>query len=218
MEFRQNFFHYADFFLDFQDENGAWNYQFDWFESESPWSSALAQARGASVMLRAWLLSRQEQYRQSALKALELFTLPIEQGGYLARFPFESVDYFEEYPKSPHCVLNGFMACILGLFEVKTWLHEYENLFQQALCSLEHLLPHFTLPNWTCYDLDERNGMKNYNSPRYHQLIISYLSIISAFDKTPVFSSYLKTWESQQRVKNKAIATVKKLKRKLMYK
>lgn len=216
--YKKHFLHYADYFYSIQKSNGTWDYEFDWFESKKPWGSALAQSRGASLMLRAWILTNDDKYKLSAINAYKQFHLDIHDGGYLAKFFDEDIFYFEEYPKAPSAVLNGFMACLLGLWEMNTWLDEFNPLYQRAIATLEKMLPYYTTKNWTLYDLDHRNGQKNLNSPRYHLLIISYLSLLTLIHPSSIFKKYLELWQAQYTIVNRFHAVSCKIKRKIFYK
>lgn len=175
------FFKYADYFADRQTAEGLWTYDFTWFGSQAPWASALAQARGASVMLRAWLQSKNAKYCVAAKKALEKFLQPTSLGGFSHVFQQENCVYFEEYPKTPSGVINGFMAALMSIWELSFWLKEpwLNELWQQGLNSLEKMLPYYSTGWWSLYDLDNSPGLANVNSPRYHALEIHYLEILS---------------------------------------
>ena len=115
---------YAEYFLRTQTDDGLWSYNFDWYGSKAPWHSALAQARGASVMLRAWMLNHDARYLAAAKHALSKFSVPTAQGGFLHIFSAENCAYFEEYPHTPTGVINGFMSCLMNIWELNYWLKE----------------------------------------------------------------------------------------------
>ena len=183
----QKFWHYADYFVANQTQDGLWNYEFDWFAAKAPWHSALAQARGASVMLRAWLQSNNSIYLIAAKNALKNFTLPTAEGGFLHIFTRANCPYFEEYPAMPTGVINGFMAALMSIWELHYWLREQwlEDLWQQGINSLQAMLPHYSNGWWSLYDLDNQSPLKNVNSPRYHLLEIHYLQILSVLSGSP---------------------------------
>ncbi len=187
-DYLKKFFHYAHFFLLRQKENGVWSYDFDWFASKAPWGSALAQARGASVMLRAWLHSKEARYATAIENAFALFSVSIRDGGFLHLFKPGNCQYFEEYPCTPTGVMNGFMASLISLWEVsywtkKTWL---QDLWHQGVQSLEKMLPWYSTGWWSLYDRDPNTPIANVNSPRYHLLEIHYLQILSTLTRSAV--------------------------------
>ena len=176
----KKFWHYVNYFLEHQTAEGLWPYNFDWYEAKAPWYSALSQARGASVMLRAWLHSKDTAYLNAAKLALRNFNQPITSNGFLHFFPINNCPYFEEYPNIPSGVINGFMAALISIWEMNYWLQEtwLEELWQKGLHSLEMMLPYYTTGWWSLYDLDERSPVVNVNSPRYHLLEINYLQTL----------------------------------------
>jgi len=213
------FLYYAEYFVQRQTPDGDWFYQFDWYGSKAPWSSALAQSRGASVMLRAGLHTGERRYFRAAVLALSKFDKPVEEGGYLSYFRPEKTPYFEEYPKEPSAALNGFMAALFGPWEVMVWLRNShaESLWRLGIESLQRMLGYYTLSWWTVYDFDPQSPVLNVHSPRYHSLVIEYLKILNAISPNKVFSHYLKTWVKQNRASNKAAAIAYKLYRKVVY-
>jgi len=218
---KEKFFHYANYFLKMQSGEGDWSYHFDWFAAKAPWSSALAQARGASVMLRAWLLSKNDQYRNAALNALKKFTVPIQEGGFLHWFAAGNCHYFEEYPAIPTGVINGFMSSLMNIWELQYWTKEKNclELWQQGIDSLEKMLPFYSIGWWSLYDRDEKSPVANVNSPRYHFLEIQYLkvlSILSGSDK--IKKEYLNRQAQYNNLFFRKRALLQKLVRKIIYK
>lgn len=182
------FFKYADYFAKRQTTEGLWTYHFDWFGSKAPWASALAQARGASVMLRAGMQSQNSTYYDLAKKSLIKFLQPTAVGGFSHPFKSENCFYYEEYPQTPSGVINGFMAALMSIWELQYWLKEswLHHLWQQGLASLEKMLPYYSTGWWSLYDLDYYKGLPNINSPRYHLLEINYLKVLSILSDSPI--------------------------------
>lgn len=202
------FIHYADYFADRQTPAGDWRYGFDWYGSRAGWTSALAQSRGASVMLRAARITRDDSYLARSRLALARFETPVSAGGYLATMEVggRTVQYLEEYPQEPTAVLNGFIAGLFALFEVGLWLDDEGSTrqFSARLDDLEAILPLYSHGDWSLYSLDQRRGWLNYDSPHYHALTTNYLAVIAAID--PVlsgrFQAALTTWREQQTTLN----------------
>ena len=178
---RDVFLRYAAWFAHRQTAQGLWEYEFDWFEAKAPWSSALAQARGASVMARALSLTGDEAYREHALAAFRSFAVPIEEGGFLHVFSREACVYFEEYPPIPTGVINGFMSALISLWDVNRLLEapSLVSLWETGIASLEKMLPYYSTGWWSLYDLDAASPVRNVNSPRYHWLECQYLQVLA---------------------------------------
>lgn len=214
---REAFLHYASYFAQRQTATGDWTYDFDWFRSSAGWTSALAQARGASVMIRAARLTGDATFAKRALRSMSRFGTPLERGGYLATLPGRDgpLVYFEEYPQEPTAVLNGFLAALFGLYEVATWLGDAaaDRLFTTGLDSLEEMIPRYLVRNWSLYSLDRRGGRLNYDSPHYHELTTNYLSVIAAIDPAggDRFSPALGTYRRQGTAANAVRYTIAKV-------
>ncbi|MDZ4674817.1 MAG: D-glucuronyl C5-epimerase family protein [Gemmatimonadota bacterium] len=210
----------ADWFQRDQTDHGRWLYRFDWHRSTAPWTSALAQMRGASVMLRAWQLTGEDRYRAAALLAAEPLYLDLADGGMRSIHPSAAVAYFEEYPAEPTAVLNGFMASLFGLFELATWLHDRrasEHL-ESGYAALETMLPHYCHRGWTLYDLDPASPFPNPNSPRYHRLVADYLRVLASISGRPGLAEWRDRWIAMDTAPNRARAVVGKTLRKVRYK
>lgn len=205
--------------LERQDHLGRWPYSFGWYGSPDPWFSALAQSRGASVMLRAWLLTHDVRFRDSALRAISLFGKRTTEGGFLAFHRQSGAQYFEEYPYSESAVLNGFIASLFGLFEVHRWLGDEEagSHFRMGLSSLEQMLPTYTTRLWSLYDHDQSSPMQNPHSPRYHRMVIGYLQILEILSGNEIIKQYRLEWEKRDRLANRAVAITQKLIKKIVH-
>jgi hypothetical protein len=218
-EFRRRFLYYADFFLARQTQDGDWLYEFDWYESRAPWSSALAQARGASVMLRAERLTHADAFGSAAKRALSRFNTPLEQGGYLACFAPAKCRYFEEYPKQRNVTINGFMASLFGLFEVGHFLDDAaaRMLWEDGAAALELMLPYFETSRWTTYDFDAAHVKGNPHSPYYHRMCVNYLNVLSQLSGRPGILGAYHRWRGRDRPVNRALALAAKARHKLAY-
>lgn len=217
----KKFWHYAEYFLHNQTKEGLWEYNFDWYGSKAPWHSALAQARGASVMLRAWKHSNNTVYLAAAKEALKKFQVPISEGGFLHVFSPRQCNYFEEYPHTPTGVINGFMAALISIWELKFWAAEawLDELWEVGIRSLETMLPCYSTGWWSLYDLDSNTPIANVNSPRYHLLEIHYLQVLSILSESPVIiSEYNKRVAQYSSLFTRLRAFCLKLTRKIIYK
>ncbi len=192
----ERFLQVAGYWRERQSANGLFPYMFDWHESKAPWASALAQARGASVMLRAWMGSGDERFLDSARGSVEMFEVPLEEGGFGAVHPVTGTPYFEEYPKAPTAVMNGFLSTVFGLWELGHWADDAraKRLFATACDSLERVLPVYTTDWWTLYDLRESQGRRNVQSPFYHSMVTEYMKVLCQLDGREAFASVLGRW------------------------
>lgn len=125
----------ADWLVDNQRSDGAWEYRFDWYvESaddalEAPWISGLAQGQALSVLARAHRLTGDERYLTAGRLALRPYRLPVAQGGVLR--DWGGLPFYEEYPtERPSLVLNGYLFQLVGLHE---WYEETGDLDAESL-------------------------------------------------------------------------------------
>ncbi|WP_172448421.1 D-glucuronyl C5-epimerase family protein [Caulobacter mirabilis] len=216
---RDQFLHYAAYFRDRQTEQGDFNYEFDWAGWKAPWTSALAQSRGVSVMLRAYLLTQDETFAVAARRGLSKFSVQISDGGYLGISNETGCPYFEEYPPRPSAVINGFMAAAIAPWEVARWLGDEKaaELAAMAKQSIEKMLPHYTTSWWTLYDHNPETPFPNYHSPRYQIMCVGYLKALSRMFRSEEIARHAAIWEKQLTPLNKARATVLKFVRKAVY-
>jgi len=213
------FLRHARYFRKLQNATGDFPYEFEWFENKVPWFSALAQSRGASVMLRAYLMTGEKAYAASASAALSRFGAPCESGGFAATFPLTRLAYFEEYPQQKNAVINGFMASLFGLYEAKEWLGDRnaERLWKQGVHSLEAMLPFYTLPWWSLYDRSGPDAGRNLHSPRYKTMVVGYLAVLAALTGSEILAAYHAKWAAMNVLPNRLAAYGLKFVRKLRY-
>lgn len=219
--YSKKFWRYASYFLSSQSQDGLWGYHFDWYGSKAPWYSALAQSRGASVMLRAWLLSHEQHYLDAAKLALAKFSVPTSAGGFLHTFKPTQSAYFEEYPLTPTGVINGFMASLLSVWELRYWTEEkwLDDLWHLGISSLQSMLPHYSNGWWSLYDLDANTPLPNVNSPRYHLLEMNYLQILSILsDNSALKNEHEKRVMQYRHTASRLRALCLKSIRKILYK
>lgn len=216
----EQFLFYARYFRDRQTENGDFAYLFDYgAHLRAPWFSPLAQSRGASVMLRAYLITEDASFREAALKALHKFRTPISAGGCLGYAARTGSPYFEEYPPDPTEVINGFMAAAIGPWELARFLNAPDGVELAALAktSLEKMLPEFTLTWWSLYDQNRRDTFPNYHSSRYHKMCIGYLQVLALMFESETIDDHARIWSSQFTLASRVRATALKFTRKSLY-
>lgn len=217
---RDRFLALAHHFADDQAEDGAWWYRFAWHRSPSPWSSALAQMRGASVMVRAARVSGDARFAHAAIAAARPLALDLASGGMRAIHPVAGVPYVEEYPAEPTAVLNGYLAALFGLFELGLWLEHIPSSqrFSEGMDAVEAILPCYLHRGWTLYDLDPASPFPNPNSPRYHRLVGDYLTVLAAISGRPAIAGWRDRWRAMDTLARRLRALALKAARKIRYK
>jgi hypothetical protein len=200
------FFAQANWLVENIDSIGAWYIQHDKKASnytlKGPWSSALAQGFGISVLVRAYRLSGDEQYIVAARKALIPFQKDIQEGGIAATTEFGI--FYEEYPfkDNPTHVLNGFMYSLFALYD----LYQIDNneiakkLFDEGIATLTVILPQYDLDHWSRYDLNEKIGIREhwgYASPWYQKLHFVQLDALYRLTGEKIFKTYADKFQTQ---------------------
>jgi heparosan-N-sulfate-glucuronate 5-epimerase len=243
---RRKFFLAADWLCSHLEQNAhglaVWNHHFDWEYRDplkAPWYSALAQAQGVSVLVRAHQLQNEQihnekdagdqRYLEAAKRALASFYQPIDNGG--VAFTDQSGDlWFEEYIVSPPThILNGFIWAMWGIYDY--WLATKDNsaqeLFSRAVRTLLHNLDRYDLGFWSLY---EQSGTRlpMVASPFYHRLHIVQLRVMHLLTasgtvglgstQNETFSRVADRWESYAASRaNRARALCYKSTFKLLY-
>lgn len=187
-----------------QDEKGRWN-NFAHYCPETPYGS-MAQGEAASLMIRAYVHTKEQKYLDAAKRALDFMLLPLEDGGttkyvdddaYLMEYTFKGM------------VLNGSIFSWWGLYDFVLATGDngkYMEAMDKILKSLIKVLPLYKCTYWSMYSEDGLIA-----SPFYHNLHVAQMQAMYQLTGEPVFDQYAKRWERQQ--KNpfcKSLAFVKK--------
>ena len=187
-----------------QDEKGRWN-NFSHYCPETPYGS-MAQGEAASLLIRAYVRTKEQKYLDAAKRALDFMLLPLEDGGttkyvaddaYLMEYTFKGM------------VLNGSIFSWWGLYDYVLDTGDngkYKDARDKILKSLIKVLPLFKCTYWSMYSEDGLIA-----SPFYHNLHVAQMQAMYQLTGEPIFDEYAKRWERQQ--KNpfcKGLAFVKK--------
>ena len=187
-----------------QDEKGRWN-NFSHYCPETPFGS-MAQGEAASLLIRAYVHTKEQKYLDAAKRALDFMLLPLEDGGttkyvdddaYLMEYTFKGM------------VLNGSIFSWWGLYDFVLATGDngkYMEAMDKILKSLIKVLPLYKCTYWSMYSEDGLIA-----SPFYHNLHVAQMQAMYQLTGEPIFDEYAKRWERQQ--KNpfcKGLAFVKK--------
>ncbi|XP_053319567.1 D-glucuronyl C5-epimerase [Spea bombifrons] len=203
------FFSASDWLLRNQDAKGGWPIMVtrklgEGFRALEPgWYSAMAQGQAISTLVRAYLLTKEQKYLDSALRATAPFKLPSEKHGVKAVF-MNKYDWYEEYPTTPSSfVLNGFIYSLIGLYDLKETAgeklgKEARQLFEKGMESLRAMLPLYDTGSGSIYDL--RHFMlgiaPNLARWDYHTTHINQIQLLSSVDGSPILKDYVKRWKT----------------------
>lgn len=201
------FYDAANWLLRHQDERGGWPIMVQRrlvagiMELPPGWYSAMGQGQAMSVLVRAYLDSKDEKYLLAAVDALKLFEVDSSQGGVRARF-MDRFDWYEEYPTTPSSfVLNGFIYSLLGLYDLKMTATgegkaQAERIYNSGMKSLKAMLGLYDSGAGTFYDLRHIITTMEPNRARwdYHTTHINQLLQLMVIDDDEIFKTTCQRW------------------------
>jgi len=191
----EEFLKAADWLLSSQDEQGGWDV-FGQLSMDviSPYS-AMAQGQAISVLLRAFLETKNEKYLTSTERALELMLLPVQKGG-TARYVGKDLFLEEVVTRDPNTILNGWIFAIFGLWDYALFSRKGEahEMLADTLATLERHLERYDRGWWSNYDW--RGAIA---SPFYHRLHIALFQALVELTGREVFGAVAKRWEGYAR-------------------
>ncbi len=201
------FYYAANWLVANQDDRGGWPILVKRYiangmlELPPGWYSAMAQGQAMSLLVRAYIRTKNKKYLNSALKGTHLYDVPSADGGVLAKFA-DKYNWYEEYPTTPSSfVLNGFIYSLLGLYDLRTVAPAQESfvadrLYTTGLDSLKKLLPLFDTGSGSIYDLRHYTLGVAPNLARwdYHTTHIQQLLLLSTIEDDPIFDTTAKRW------------------------
>lgn len=194
-EYKNRFMTVVKWSIENQQENGAWD-AFGWCDMEHPFSS-MAQSEGASLLCRAYIETKDENYLKYAKKALEFMLIPVEEGGTTYYDNDGKLISLEEAGKVK-TVMNGMIFSVWGLYDYLLCESDsnFDKKLSQAVKSLSGMLPQFDRGYWSNYDME-----KHITSPFYHLLHIEQLKVMEElfpgnnFGKyEKIFAKYNNSW------------------------
>ena len=148
-----------------------------------PWKSAFSQSRAISVLLRAWQLTGNDNYKKIAGDALIPFSLDITEGG-VSVDRSDGKTFYEEYVATrPTRVLDGHIFSLFGLQDyIRAVTQETDHanhnfakkLFEEGVEGLKAWLPEYDLGYWVRFNYCD---LPDY--PQFDPCTIGYLKLVS---------------------------------------
>ena len=178
-----------------QDASGGWRYPVPQprYDLASGWYSAMAQGLAMSVMLRAYDITGEQSYFDSAGAASALMLRPLGSGG-CTDYDEAGRPFLEEYPCAFPChILNGAMFALIGVRELEA--RTGGCVHAGAADRLMAQLADYDLGYWSRYDL-------RFSTPAtlsYHALHVSLLEATAVLFTNRAFSDTACRWRSYVR-------------------
>ena len=177
-----------------QSENGGWGWYFNHSfhggvlgDMYSGWYGAMTQGLGMSFLARMYAETGNESFKQSALDAMDLFDVHVDQGGVLRMY--DGQPWYEEYPTpdAGSFVLNGYIYALIGLHDLYSSFNSTKalELYTNGTNSLYSMIGLFDLGCSSSYDLVHHSvsgTAPNIARDGYHSLHTSLLSVMNVFE------------------------------------
>lgn len=172
--------------------------------------SSMAQAEGASVLLRAARLLGEAGYEGRARAAIDFMLRPIDEGG-TAAYEYGEL-FLEEYPQEPRrFVMNGWAFSLFGLYDISLVDASCSKPFEKSTRTLAAHLGDYDAGYWSYYDLERRIA-----SPAYHGLHITQMEEFAAATGMGEFASFAERLRGYQKSGlNRTRAVARKVSQKL---
>lgn len=180
----------ADWAVDNQEENGGW-VTFEYKNRQEPYS-AMAQGEAISMLIRAYIQTKNPKYLDSIEKAKKFMLRPISDGG-TTEYDEDDV-YFYEYTPGP-LILNGWIFSLWGLYDYCKYFKDVDtqNVLDMTLNSLKRKIKEFDMKYWSKYDSGNR-----ISSPFYHKLHIAQLNAMYDLFGESIYKEVADKWENYQ--------------------
>lgn len=181
----------AKWAVEHQQKDGGW-VAVPFGKFKSPYSS-MAQGEGISLLIRAYIVTQDEQILNAVHKAKEFLLKPVIEGG-TAEYCDGDV-YLYEYPQEP-LVLNGWIFSVWGLYDYCKYFDAAEDkkVLETTLNSLKKKLQNFDNQYWSTYDEGKRLA-----SPFYHKLHIAQLTVMHDLFGDLIYKEYAHKWQGYQK-------------------
>jgi heparosan-N-sulfate-glucuronate 5-epimerase len=180
LDSKQKFLNTAEWFMEHATDKGdysLWEYTFDWpyYDGfKAPYSSALAQARGIDVLIKAYDETGQEAYLSEAKKAFGAFMVDYEDGGVVSNEGDDSIFLqILAKPGAPKTfVLNSHTKSLLLIKEYYDYTNDYRAMlvFGKGMNWLLENIPRYDTGRWSYYDLVGTEATKSYHGGQTKQL------------------------------------------------
>ncbi len=182
-------------------EAAVWKHHFDWhYNIKAPWVSAMSQGEGLSVLLRAFIETKENRFLDSAIIVFNSFKPSIGETYGIVCTEKSDLIFFEEYPSKPSShVLNGAIFSILGIYDYSIFSGDplALALFEKSIFSLKCFIKSYDLRFWSQYDLYKWH-IPFVANPFYHDLHIKQLKILAHIQKDNYFETIASEWQSYQ--------------------
>lgn len=200
-KFLRAFFNVVDWLVKNQDKKGGWDISCALKSDVGNCYSSMAQSEGASVLIRAYKQTNDNNYLEKAKRAIDLMITPIDKGGTML---IEENDIFfqEVVNKNNNIILNGWIFSIFGLFDIVKVLsnEKYNDILNKTIATFKKNLSNYDTGYWSYYDKEGRLA-----SPFYHDLHIEQLKALYYMLEDDYFKKVISRWQDYQNNRYKSL-------------
>lgn len=174
-----------------------------------PWYSALAQGQIASLFVRAYLRTGDDQYEHLARCAVKSL-IRVEGSDLVTVTPAGPI--LEESPSNPpgH-ILNGWISALWGLWDVHVGLDDDEagEAFNAGIACLLRHLDAYDIGWWTRYSLYP-HPIEDLAKPIYHVFHAHQVDVLHRLTGVDDFGDAARRWREYDTLPNRARAVAQK--------
>jgi hypothetical protein len=154
----------------------------------------MSQAQALQVLVRAYDISGQTKYINTAKELLNSFFVEVKSGGVTYKTP-KNGWWFEQNAGSPMQprILNGMIWTLLGIYDYYNHTKDPDSkyLFDQGLLALKINLPLYDNNGSSYYDI-----LGTPAKLEYHKMHVILLEELYNITKEPIFKIYHDRWNS----------------------
>lgn len=207
-EKKRQFLNQCEWIIANQRKDGSWNC-FEPIGYHQYTVSSMGQGEAISVLARAYKITGEQRWMDSAQRAMKFMLIPVSLGGTLL---VNGCDYFfEEYPDesgAKRSVLNGWIFTLFGILDYLKLQNDLEvqDIYNRSIDTLIRHLKDYDAGYWSFYDQTGRIA-----SPAYHDLHIALLKTLSDLTNQMLFKEIADKWQYYSEKKlNRVHAIMKK--------
>ena len=196
---RERFLAQARYLASAQRPDGGYEYPIALpaYNAKPGFLSGMPQGEAASVLIRAYALTKDETLLSAGLRALGPLRRDVREGG--ASYLRDGAVCFEEVAAEPLChILNGHLYAAFGVWEyIKHGFADdaLKKLHDNAIDTLDRWIERYDVDGWSCYDLAADNAGRLHLAPLwYHQFHIAQLHIYTAMTGNDRFAAVAERW------------------------
>jgi hypothetical protein len=161
-----------------------------------PWRSAMAQGLAIDVLSKAYNITSDTEYLDSAKKLLNAFFVDVKDGG-VSYIPQDLDDgwWYELLANDQGIeprILNGHMFALLGVYSYYNITHDpsAKFIFDKGILALKQNLPKYDAKDgYSYYDIS-----KKLSQLFYHRVVVQQLQDLYDITKEPILMTYYDKW------------------------